>query len=43
MTGRDGAADQSIGLVQYFKQQFNITIQKPRLPCIVYGRNFMVP
>jgi len=43
MQGRDGAADQRMNVVQYFKQQFNITIRKPRMPCVVYGKNFMVP
>lgn len=43
MQGRDGAASKTIGIVQYFKEQFNITIRKPRLPCVVYGKNFMVP
>jgi eukaryotic translation initiation factor 2C len=43
MQGRDGAPSQNISIVNYFQQQFNIRIQKPRLPCIVYGKNFMVP
>lgn len=43
MNGRDGAPDRNIGVIQYFKEQYNITITKPRLPCVVYGKNFMVP
>lgn len=43
MQGRDGAADQRVNVVDYFKKQFNITIRKPRMPCVVYGKNFMVP
>ncbi|BEI84075.1 hypothetical protein CcaverHIS002_0406790 [Cutaneotrichosporon cavernicola] len=43
MQGRDGAPSKDISIVNYFKEQFNITIRKPRLPCVVYGKNFMVP
>ncbi|BEJ14915.1 hypothetical protein CspHIS471_0406820 [Cutaneotrichosporon sp. HIS471] len=43
MQGRDGAPSKDISIVDYFKEQFNITIRKPRLPCVVYGKNFMVP
>lgn len=43
MNGKDGAADQHISIVDYYKQQLNITIQKPRLPCVDYGRNCKVP
>lgn len=43
MQGRDGAPSQNITIVSYFQQQFNITIRKPRLPCVVYGKNFIVP
>lgn len=43
LNGKDGAADERIGIVEYYKKHLNITIQKPRLPCVVYGKNFMVP
>jgi eukaryotic translation initiation factor 2C len=43
MQGRDGAPDRRVTVMEYFKQQYNITIRKPRMPCVVYGKNFMVP
>lgn len=43
MQGRDGGPSKKISIVDYFKEHFNIIIKKPRLPCVVYGKNFMVP
>lgn len=39
----DGASDKTIGLVPYLKLEFNITIENPCLPCVVYGSNYMAP
>ncbi|KAL1411709.1 Protein argonaute [Vanrija albida] len=41
--GQDGAPDKQVGLVQYYKQNHGINLTKPRLPCVVYGKNFMAP
>lgn len=43
LTGKNGEPDRNIGLIQYYKQNLNITIQKPRLPCVMYSKNCMVP
>ncbi|ORY30401.1 Piwi domain-domain-containing protein [Naematelia encephala] len=46
LTGRDGKADTKVGVVQYFKTQYNANVTKPRLPCVMdfkYGNNSYVP
>lgn len=43
LNGQDGEEDRRVGIVQYYKEHLNIVIQKPRLPCVVYGRGLMVP
>lgn len=43
MQSQNGQPDQEIGLVQYYKQHLSVNITKPRLPCVIYGKNFMAP
>ncbi|KAL7419978.1 Protein argonaute [Cryptotrichosporon argae] len=43
LEGKDGKPDRDVGIEQYYRKQYNIAITKPRLPCVIYGKNFMVP
>lgn len=41
--GRDGAADRRMTVAQYFRSELNITVTKPNLPCVRYGKRNLVP
>nr|XP_031860632.1 uncharacterized protein CI109_003963 [Kwoniella shandongensis]KAA5527704.1 hypothetical protein CI109_003963 [Kwoniella shandongensis] len=41
--GKDGKPDRQMSVVQYFKEQYNVTITRPRLPCVKYGKGNFVP
>lgn len=43
LNGRDGAADKMVSIVDYYKQIYNVTVTKPRLPCVIYGGKNFVP
>ncbi|ORY31025.1 putative Argonaute-like protein [Naematelia encephala] len=43
LNGKDGKADRTVTVVQYMKEQYNITVTKPRLPCVQYGQRFFLP
>ncbi|WVQ98061.1 hypothetical protein IAU59_005183 [Kwoniella sp. CBS 9459] len=43
LRGKDGAPDRSISVAQYFKETYNVTVTKPRLPCVQYGKGNFVP
>ncbi|OCF32605.1 argonaute [Kwoniella heveanensis BCC8398] len=43
LRGRDGAQDRSVSVAQYFKETYNVTVTKPRLPCVEYGKGNFVP
>lgn len=39
--GRGGQKE--ISVVDYFKDTYNITVTKPRLPCVIYGKSNKIP
>ncbi|KAK4686649.1 eukaryotic translation initiation factor 2C, partial [Tremellales sp. Uapishka_1] len=43
LTGRDGQPDRLVTVVQYYKEMYNVVVTKPRLPCVIYGKNNFVP
>ncbi|WVF69797.1 hypothetical protein IAT40_004576 [Kwoniella sp. CBS 6097] len=43
LRGKDGAKDRSVSVAQYFKETYNVTVTKPRLPCVQYGKGNFVP
>lgn len=43
LTGKDGAADKMVTIVEYYKKTYNATVTKPRLPCVQYGNKNFVP
>jgi eukaryotic translation initiation factor 2C len=43
LEGRDGQADRRMTVAQYFRTELNITVTKPGLPCVRYGRRNLVP
>ncbi|KAI9636400.1 eukaryotic translation initiation factor 2C 2 [Dioszegia hungarica] len=43
LTGRDGAQDRMVSIVDYYKEMYNVQVTKPRLPCVAYGQRNYVP
>jgi hypothetical protein len=43
MEGRDGKPDKEVTVAQYFKMELNMTVTKPGLPCVRYGKRNLVP
>ena len=43
MEGRDGKPDKEVSVAQYFKMELNMTVTKPGLPCVRYGKRNLVP
>ncbi|RXK35353.1 hypothetical protein M231_07375 [Tremella mesenterica] len=43
LNGRDGGPDRMVKIPQYFKETYNVTVTKPRLPCVMYGQKNYVP
>ncbi|KAK8847412.1 hypothetical protein IAR55_005270 [Kwoniella newhampshirensis] len=43
ISGRDGQPDRQCNVVQYFKEQYNVTVTRPRLPCVKYGKSNFIP
>jgi eukaryotic translation initiation factor 2C len=43
MEGRDGKPDKEVTVAQYFKMELNMTVTKPGLPCVRYGKRSLVP
>lgn len=43
LSGRDGKPDRMVSVVEYYKTQYNVTVTKPRLPCVSYGQKNYVP
>ena len=43
LTGKDGAADKMVTIVEYYRKTYNATVTKPRLPCVQYGNKNFVP
>jgi len=43
LEGRDGKENKKMTVAQYFKTELNITVTKPGLPCVRYGKRNLVP
>lgn len=43
LEGKDGAPDRKLDICTYFKEMYGVTVTKPRLPCIAYGRKGFIP
>lgn len=43
LNGRDGKADKMVSIVDYFKQTYNVTVTKPRMPCVIFGKKNFIP
>ncbi|KIY33612.1 argonaute [Cryptococcus gattii E566] len=41
LNGKDGQPDRTVSVAQYFQEQYNTKVTRPRLPCIQYGKNFV--
>ncbi|WVR04637.1 hypothetical protein IAU60_001648 [Kwoniella sp. DSM 27419] len=41
--GTDGSKNRMVTVPQYFKEKYNVTVTKPRLPCIQYGKGSYLP
>ncbi|ODN94352.1 argonaute [Cryptococcus wingfieldii CBS 7118] len=41
LNGRDGQPDRTVSVAQYFQEQYNVSVTRPRLPCVQYGKNFI--
>ncbi|KAI9636399.1 putative eukaryotic translation initiation factor 2C 2 [Dioszegia hungarica] len=37
LDGKDGKESKMVTIPEYYKQTYNVTLQKPRLPCISFG------
>src|SRR6185369_2095012 len=40
---REGEGEQEIDVVTYFKDQYDITLRYPHLPCVVVANNSHIP
>lgn len=43
LEGKDGAANRTMTVAQYFRTELNTTVTKPGLPCVRYGKRNLVP
>lgn len=43
LEGREGQADRKVDICTYFREMYGVTVTKPRLPCIAYGRKGFIP
>ncbi|OCF58805.1 argonaute [Kwoniella mangroviensis CBS 10435] len=43
LTGKDGKPDRQVSVPQYYKEVYNRQVTKPRLPCVLYGKNNYIP
>lgn len=41
LNGKDGQPDRTVSVAQYFQEQYNVRVTRPRLPCVQYGKNFI--
>ncbi|WVQ76034.1 hypothetical protein IAR50_005670 [Cryptococcus sp. DSM 104548] len=41
LNGKDGKPDRTVTIAQYFQEQYNIKVTRPRLPCVQYGKNYI--
>ncbi|ODN80084.1 hypothetical protein L198_07894 [Cryptococcus wingfieldii CBS 7118] len=39
LNGKDGQPDRTVSVAQYFQEQYNVRVTRPRLPCVQYGKN----
>lgn len=41
LQGRDGQPDKMVHVPEYFQKVHNVQVTKPRLPCVVQGKNYI--
>ncbi|ODN82180.1 hypothetical protein L202_02471 [Cryptococcus amylolentus CBS 6039] len=41
LNGKDGKPDRTVSVPQYFSEQYNVKVTRPRLPCVQYGKNYI--
>lgn len=43
LEGRDGQPDRKVNICTYFKEMYGVTVTKPRLPCVAFGKKGHIP